>query len=54
MWAILFIFFEAYVPFNILGEPFPLVLVQLSLQLVAMVLTGITIALFYRTKPTAT
>lgn len=53
-WAILFIFFEAYIPFNLLGEPFPLVLVELSLQLVAMVLTGVTIALLYRTKPTAT
>ena len=54
MWAILFIFFEAYIPFNLLGEPFQLVLVELSLQLVAMVLTGITIAFLYRIKPTAT
>lgn len=52
IWSILFIFFEAYVPFNILGEPFRLVLLELSLLLVAMVLTGITIALSYRIEPT--
>lgn len=48
VWAVLFLFLEAYVPFNILGEPFPLVLVELSLQLIAMVATGIAIALVYR------
>lgn len=35
-------------PFNLLGEPFPLVLLELSLQLVAMVTTGLVIALTYR------
>lgn len=48
VWAILFVFFEAFVPFNILGEPFRLVLLELGLQLVAMVATGVAIALVYR------
>ena len=48
MWAVTFLFFEAYVPFNLLGEPFPLVLLELSLQLVAMLVTGLVIALAYR------
>lgn len=48
VWAVLFVFFEAFIPFNVLGEPFPLVLVELVLELVAMILTGIAIALVYR------
>lgn len=54
VWAVLFLFFEAYVPFNILGEPFPLVLVELSLQLIAMVATGLAIALVYQSSRTVT
>lgn len=46
-WAILFLFFEAWVPYNMLGEPIRLVGLELALQLVAMVLTGIVIALVY-------
>lgn len=46
-WAVLFLFFEAFIPFNVLGEPFPLVLVELALELVAMVVTGTFIALVY-------
>jgi hypothetical protein len=48
VWVVVFLFFEAWVPFNLLGEPFGLVLVELALQLVAMVATGIAIALIYR------
>jgi hypothetical protein len=51
VWAVLFLFYEAFIPFNLLGEPFPLVLVELALTLVAMLITGVVIALLYR--PTA-
>ena len=47
VWAVLFLFFEAYVPFNLLGEPLRLVLVELSLQLIAMIATGIAVAWVY-------
>lgn len=52
VWAVLFLFFEAFIPFNVLGEPFPLVLLELALELVAMVGTGIVIALVYRPRDT--
>lgn len=48
MWAVLFLFFEAWVPLNVLGEPFALVLFELGLELVAMIVTGVAIALLYR------
>ena len=51
MWAVLFLFYEAFIPFNLLGEPFPLVLLELALTLVAMVFTGVVIALIYRPAP---
>jgi len=47
-WAVVFVLFEALIPFNVLGEPFRLVVVEMALQLVAMLLTGLTIALVYR------
>lgn len=47
-WAVVFVLFEALIPFNVLWEPFRLVVVELALQLIAMVLTGLTIALVYR------
>lgn len=49
-WAVLFVFFEAFIPFNVLGEPFPLVLVELVLEMVAMIATGIAIALVYSSR----
>jgi hypothetical protein len=48
MWAVVFVFFEAWVPFNVLGEPFHLVAFELALELVAMSLTGVAIAVVYR------
>lgn len=51
MWAVLFLFFEAYVPFNILGEPFRLILLELALELVAMIAMGIAIAWVYSPRP---
>ena len=48
VWAILFLFFEAFVPFNMLGEPFALVLIELTMQLIAMILTGLAVAFVYR------
>ena len=48
VWALLFLFFEALVPFNILGEPFRLVLLELALQLVAMLAMGMVVAVVYR------
>lgn len=51
MWAVLFLFYEAFIPFNLLGEPFPLVLVELALTLIAMAITGVVIALTYRPAP---
>lgn len=50
MWAVLFLFYEAFIPFNLLGEPFRLVLLELALTLVAMVITGVVIALMYRPR----
>lgn len=47
-WAMLFLFFEAFIPFNMLGEPIRLVALELALQLAAMVLTGLVIAVVYR------
>lgn len=47
-WLVLWVFFEAWVPFNMLGEPFTLTVVELALELVAMLATGVTIALLYR------
>lgn len=47
VWAVVFVFFEAWVPFNLLGEPIVLVLLELALQLVAMVVTGLAIAASY-------
>lgn len=54
VWAVLFLFFEAYIPFNLFGEPFHLVLLELTLQLIAMVLTGLTIAGVYRPELSGT
>lgn len=48
VWAILFLFFEAFVPFNMLGEPIRLVGLELTLQLIAMLLSGMVIAYFCR------
>ena len=48
VWVVVFVFFEAWVPFNLLGEPFRLVVVELSLQLATMMLAGIAIAFVYR------
>lgn len=47
-WAVVFVLFEALIPFNVLWEPFRLVVVQLALEFIAMMLTGLTIALVYR------
>ncbi len=44
----LFLFFKAFTPFNMLGEPLRLVALELGLQLVAMVTTGLVIAVIYR------
>lgn len=48
VWWVSFLFFESWVPFNMFGEPFQLTVLQLVLEFVAMVVTGITIALIYR------
>lgn len=50
-WAVVFVFFEALIPFNVLWEPFGLVVVELVLQLLAMMATGVVIALVYRPRP---
>lgn len=47
-WAVVFLFFEGFIPFNLLGEPFPLVLLELFLLLIAMLVTGVVIAFAYR------
>ncbi len=47
-WAVVFLFFEAAMPFNMLWEPFALVVIELVLQLVAMVATSVVIASVYR------
>ena len=47
-WAVVFLFFEGFIPFNLLGEPFPLVLLELILLLAAMLVTGVVIAFVYR------
>lgn len=47
VWLILWLFFEAFAPFNLLGEPFRLVLIELTMQLIATLLMGVTIAFIY-------
>lgn len=47
VWLILWLFFEAYAPFNLLGEPFRLVLVELIMELIATLLMGVTVAFIY-------
>jgi hypothetical protein len=49
MWAVVFVFLEAWIPFNLLGEPVHLVAVELVLELIAMLAGGVAIALVYRT-----
>jgi hypothetical protein len=51
MWLVVFVFFEAWVPFNVLGEPFRFVALQLALQLVAMTATGMAVAALYSSRP---
>lgn len=48
VWWVLFLFFEPWVPFNMFGEPFRLMVLELALELVAMAVTGVAIALTYR------
>jgi len=50
-WGVTFLFLEAWVPYNMLGEPIGLVGLELGLQLVAMIVTGIVIAVTYQTPP---
>lgn len=47
-WGVLWLFFETWVPYNMFGEPFPLMALELALELVAMIATGTTIAFLYR------
>jgi hypothetical protein len=48
VWWVVFLFFEPWVPFNMFGEPFRLMVLELALQFVAMTATGLTIAFIYR------
>lgn len=47
-WALVYLFFETWVPFNALHEPFGLVLVELGLELIGMLAVGIAVAAVLR------
>jgi hypothetical protein len=47
-----FFFFEVFFPFNILGEPFGIVLLELALQVGMVAVLGVTIAVLYRPPDT--
>lgn len=51
VWATLWLFFEAWIPYNLLGEPFSLVVLELGLELAAMLVMGLSVALVYKPKP---
>lgn len=48
MWAISYVFFETWVPLNALGEPLPLVGLELLLEAVGMTAVGVTISRLLR------
>ena len=48
MWAMAALFFEAFTPFNMFGEPFGLVLYELALWALGLAVWGILIAVFFR------
>lgn len=47
-WALVYLFFEKWVPLNALHEPFGLVLVELGLELVGMLTVGVALATVLR------
>jgi hypothetical protein len=46
-WALMAFWFEFYLPWNVMHEPAPLVLLQLALWLAVLLVVGTTIALVY-------
>jgi hypothetical protein len=52
LWVTGFFFFEVFFPFNILGEPFGIVLLELALQVGMVAVLGVTIAVLYRPPDT--
>jgi hypothetical protein len=48
MWGVTYLFFETWVPYNVLHEPLRLVAVELGLEAIGMVFVGIAIALVLR------
>ena len=51
LWATVFLFFEVFFAFNLLGEPLGLVIFELGLEVGLALVTGVTIAAFYRPSP---
>ncbi|MDW3216905.1 MAG: hypothetical protein R8G01_23140 [Ilumatobacteraceae bacterium] len=47
-WALAYMFFETWVPYNALHEPFGLVLVELGLELIGMLAVGVALAAVLR------
>lgn len=47
-WALAFTWFEFYLPWNVMHEPAPLVLLELGLWLLVMLTVGLSAALAYR------
>ena len=46
-----YFFFEVFFPFNLLGEPFGIVLLELALEAIMALAYGVTIAALYRVPP---
>jgi hypothetical protein len=54
MWGVSYLFFETWLPYNVLHEPLRLVAVELGLEAIGMVFVGIAIALVLReSRPTS-
>ena len=51
LWVMTYFFFEVFFPFNLLGEPFGIVLLELALEAIMALAYGVTIAALYRVPP---
>jgi len=47
LWALMALYFEFHTPFNMLGEPVPLVLLELFFWVIVLLVHGIVLSLIY-------